>query len=170
MVDLSLNAVELIDRNLYERTCDVRWWATDSAVVDARRRPTPPRRLCLAAAGRHPGAYTVYLDLWLCDLAGRVIANGRADRFRVVGQDVAATQMVSRGAATSLGRRLRRRRRREPAAVGDAPVATYSPASAPAPRPTASRSARSASFSTGSRRPRAIVQGVGCRRRRARPA
>ena len=33
MVDLALNAVELIDRNLYERTCDVRWWATDSAVV-----------------------------------------------------------------------------------------------------------------------------------------
>ena len=26
MVDLALNAVELIDRNLYERTCDVRWW------------------------------------------------------------------------------------------------------------------------------------------------
>ncbi|HSP24833.1 MAG TPA: methyl-accepting chemotaxis protein, partial [Saliniramus sp.] len=34
LVDLSLNAIELIDRNLYERTCDVRWWATDSAVVD----------------------------------------------------------------------------------------------------------------------------------------
>ena len=34
MVDLSLNAIELIDRNLYERTCDVRWWATDSAIVD----------------------------------------------------------------------------------------------------------------------------------------
>ena len=33
MVDLSLNAIELIDRNLYERTCDVRWWATDSAIV-----------------------------------------------------------------------------------------------------------------------------------------
>jgi|SRR5450755_270069 len=30
MVDLALNAIELIDRNLYERTCDVRWWATDS--------------------------------------------------------------------------------------------------------------------------------------------
>src|SRR4051794_6302509 len=29
--DLALNCVELIDRNLYERSCDVRWWATDSA-------------------------------------------------------------------------------------------------------------------------------------------
>mgnify|MGYP004711108223 FL=1 len=33
--DLALNAVELIDRNLYERSCAVRWWATDSALVGA---------------------------------------------------------------------------------------------------------------------------------------
>jgi hypothetical protein len=32
--DLSLNAIDIIDRNLYERSCDVRWWATDSAIVD----------------------------------------------------------------------------------------------------------------------------------------
>ena len=30
LADLALNAIEIIDRNLYERTCDVRWWATDS--------------------------------------------------------------------------------------------------------------------------------------------
>ena len=42
MVDLALNAIEFIDRNLYERTCDVRWWATDSAVVDCvALRPRP---------------------------------------------------------------------------------------------------------------------------------
>ena len=44
--DLARNAVEIIDRNLYERSCDVRWWATDSAVVDAleepERRSSPP--------------------------------------------------------------------------------------------------------------------------------
>jgi hypothetical protein len=38
------------------------------------------------------GAYTVYLDLWLCDLDGNVLANGRADRFRVTGQNVANTK------------------------------------------------------------------------------
>ncbi len=93
MVDLSLNAIELIDRNLYERTCDVRWWATDSAVVDCAASPS-------AAAVSHVsqrlgvilGAYTVYLDLWLCDLDGNVIASGRADRFGVVGQNVAHTK------------------------------------------------------------------------------
>jgi len=93
MVDLSLNAVELIDRNLYERTCDVRWWATDSAVVDCAASPAPA---AVTYASQRLGvilaAYTVYLDLWLCDLDGNVIANGRADRFRVVGQNVAHTK------------------------------------------------------------------------------
>jgi len=93
MVDLSLNAIELIDRNLYERTCDVRWWATDSAVVDCAAAPEPAavahvsERLAVIL-----GAYTVYLDLWLCDLDGNVRANGRADRFGVVGQNVAHTK------------------------------------------------------------------------------
>jgi len=41
MVDLALNAIEIIDRNLCERTCDVRWWATDSAVVDCAANLTP---------------------------------------------------------------------------------------------------------------------------------
>ena len=71
----------------------MRWWATDSAVVDCAASPS-------AAAVSHAsqrlgvilGAYTVYLDLWLCDLDGNVIANGRADRFRVVGQNVAHTK------------------------------------------------------------------------------
>ena len=93
MVDLSLNAIELIDRNLYERTCDVRWWATDSAVVDCAAAPA-------AAAVSHVsermavilGAYTVYVDLWLCDLDGNVLASGRTDRFNVVGQNVGSTK------------------------------------------------------------------------------
>lgn len=89
LVDLALNAVEIIDRNLYERTCDVRWWATDSAVVDCARDQTPES---VSFASHRLGvilsSYTVYLDLWLCDLKGRVIANGRPDRFDVVGADV----------------------------------------------------------------------------------
>jgi hypothetical protein len=93
MVDLSLNAIELIDRNLYERTCDVRWWATDSAVVGCA---TAPERATATHASERLsvilGAYTVYLDLWLCDLEGNVLANGRTGRFNVIGQNVANTK------------------------------------------------------------------------------
>lgn len=89
MVDLALNAIEIIDRNLYERTCDVRWWATDSAVVDCAASVTPESA---AYASKRLGvilnAYTVYLDLWLCDLHGKVQANGRPDRYPVAGLDV----------------------------------------------------------------------------------
>lgn len=85
LVDLALNAIEIIDRNLYERTCDVRWWASDAAVVEAVADPSPER---LAQVSRRLGvilsAYTVYLDLWLCDAEGRVVANGRPDRYPAV--------------------------------------------------------------------------------------
>jgi hypothetical protein len=90
LVDLALNAIELIDRNLYERTCDVRWWATDAAVVDCATDPTDARvtyaseRLSVIL-----GAYTVYLDLWLCALDGTVLANGRPDKYAVRGHNVA---------------------------------------------------------------------------------
>src|SRR5882762_10771194 len=96
MVDLSLNAIELIDRNLYERTCDVRWWATDSAVVNCAASPD-------AATVAHVSerlavilrAYTVYLDLWLCDLNGNVMASARSDRYGVKGANVAAMPWFS---------------------------------------------------------------------------
>jgi len=99
LVDLALNAVELIDRNLFERTCDVRWWATDAAVVDAAQDPSPAavdyacRRL-----GVILNAYTVYLDLWLCDPDGNIIANGRPDSYAVIGRNVAHEPWFRRAA------------------------------------------------------------------------
>ena len=82
LADLALNAIEIIDRNLYERTCDVRWWATDSAVVACAAEPSDQ-------AARHASrrlrvildAYTVYLDLWICAPDGQVLATGRPDRY-----------------------------------------------------------------------------------------
>ena len=126
MVDLSLNAIELIDRNLYERTCDVRWWATDSAVVDCALTPD-------AAAVAHVserlavilGAYTVYLDLWLCDLNGNVIANGRADRFNVVGQNVASTKWFREARGLRSGNEYVVGDVESQPLLGNAQVATY---------------------------------------------
>ena len=82
LIDLALNAIDIIDRNLYERTCDVRWWATDAAVVACAADRTPE-------TAQHAGrrlrvileAYTVYLDLWICDAAGQVLATGRPERY-----------------------------------------------------------------------------------------
>jgi hypothetical protein len=126
LVDLSLNAIELIDRNLYERTCDVRWWATDSAVVQCAADPTDASvTYASERLGVILGAYTVYLDLWLCDLDGTVLANGRPDRFNVRGENVAREPWFQQATALRSGDEyvaadVQRQRR-----LGDAQVATY---------------------------------------------
>ena len=103
--DMARNAVEIIDRNLYERSCDVRWWATDSAVVTAVERPSPEASAYatsrLATILR---SYTVYLDLWITDRSGRVIANGSPDLYGgVVGADVSREDWFRRGLKTADG-------------------------------------------------------------------
>jgi hypothetical protein len=91
LTDLALNMIEIIDRNLYERSCDVRWWATDSAVVQLAAQPTPESaRYAAERLGVILDSYTVYLDIWVADLNGRVLANGRPGKYpRVKGANVA---------------------------------------------------------------------------------
>jgi hypothetical protein len=90
LADLALNMIDIIDRNHYERSCDVRWWATDSAVVDCLAHATPEARsFASKRLGVILNSYTVYLDLWIADASGKVVANGRPDRYsRAVGADV----------------------------------------------------------------------------------
>lgn len=105
LADLALNMIEIIDRNLYERSCDVRWWATDSAVVDCAADPAPELR---AHASRRLGvildSYTVYLDLWVVDARGTVLANGRPDRYpQAVGRQVGHEPWFRQALATHDG-------------------------------------------------------------------
>jgi hypothetical protein len=129
LVDLALNAIEIIDRNLYERTCDVRWWATDSSVVGAAEDPGPGR---IEEVSRRLGvilsAYTVYLDLWLCDTAGRVIANGRPERYAVRGLDVSGEAWFRDAMATASGDDFAVADVARCPGLGHAAVATYAAA------------------------------------------
>lgn len=89
LADMALTNIDLVDRNLYERTCDVRWWATDPSIVDAASNPTEDN---LKYASKRLGvildAYTVYFDLVLCDMDGNVIANGRPNKYKSRGLKV----------------------------------------------------------------------------------
>lgn len=129
-VDLSLNAVELIDRNLYERTCDVRWWATDSAVVEALATPSPETAgHASARLGVILSAYTVYLDLWICDSRGVVRATGRRDRFpRALGADVSSHAWFREAMATRSGDDFAVADIASEPLLGGARIATYSAA------------------------------------------
>ena len=125
-IDLALNAVELIDRNLYERTCDVRWWATDAAVIDQAEAPDAARQAhACERLGVILDSYTVYIDLWLCDLEGRVIANGRPDRHRVIGSHVADRPWFSRAKALRSGSDFAVADIATEALLGNAQIATY---------------------------------------------
>jgi len=88
--DVALTNIDLIDRNLYERSCDVRWWATDSSVVDALTKSTPEaHQFASHRLGVILNSYTVYVDLVLADMPGKVVANGRPDQFQSIGYSVA---------------------------------------------------------------------------------
>ena len=126
MTDLALNAIEIIDRNLYERTCDVRWWATDSALVNQAADPSPQKA---AYASERLGvildSYTVYIDLWLCDLSGNVIANGRPGKHPVIGKNVHDRLWFARAAALKSGSDFAVADITTEPLLGQAQIATY---------------------------------------------
>ena len=130
LADLCLNAIETIDRNLYERSCDVRWWATDSSVVD-----------CLASSGngtaeyasRRLGvilaAYTVYVDLWIIDTNGTVVSCGRPDQYpEATGSNVAGERWFAAALRTASGNDYAVGDISKNRLLGDRYVATYSAA------------------------------------------
>lgn len=125
--DIALTNVDLVDRNLYERTCDVRWWATDSSLVDALTDPTPER---LAYASHRLGvilsAYTVYHDLVLCDPHGRVVANGRPTQHASVGHDVSDGAWFRQASRSRSGDEFGFESAHRSALVGDKSVLIYS--------------------------------------------
>lgn len=105
LADMALNMIDVVDRNLYERSCDVRWWATDGAIVDAVSRPD---RATASHASERLGvilnSYTVYLDLWVIDAQGRVAANGRPHAYPgVAGRNVSGVEWFKRAMATASG-------------------------------------------------------------------
>ncbi|WKT57790.1 cache domain-containing protein [Candidatus Nitrosotenuis chungbukensis] len=102
--DLALVNIDLIDRNLYERTADVRWWATDGSVVDALTKKTPEayesvsQRLNVILQ-----AYTVYYDLVLADTEGNIVANGNKEKYSSVNTNVADRKWFTSAIRTKTG-------------------------------------------------------------------
>ncbi|MDR3472553.1 MAG: methyl-accepting chemotaxis protein [Devosia sp.] len=103
LVDLAQSLVQLIVRNLYERTADVRWWATDTAFWQALQSRTVED---VAFAAQRLGVinkfYTVYADLVLTDTAGKVVANSDP-RHRLAGQDFSRESWFKAARATKSG-------------------------------------------------------------------
>lgn len=103
--EMAQTLVQLIVRNLYERTADVRWWATDTALHTCLERP---EREAIAFAESRLQLinrfYSVYLDLVLVDAQGRVVASSAQSRYaRMAGADLSGQDWVKRALATRSG-------------------------------------------------------------------
>ncbi|WP_437230982.1 PDC sensor domain-containing protein [Planctomicrobium sp. SH661] len=83
--NFSKQAIDLLDRNLFERAADVRWWATDQFFWTALQDPTPEN--FQRAAHRMEvinGSYTMYRNLVLANRNGEIVASARnEDRHRL---------------------------------------------------------------------------------------
>lgn len=98
------NMIDIVDRNLYERSCDVRWWATEGAVTAAAENPSEANLgNCGARLGVILDSYTVYLDIVACGLDGTVLANGRPNRYASAGRSVANAEWFASATRTASG-------------------------------------------------------------------
>lgn len=105
LVDLAQTLVQLIVRNLYERTADVRWWATDTALWTALADPSAESRdFATDRLATINSFYSVYLDLILTDRTGKMVASANPSfRKGLAGADLCNAQWVRAARATQSG-------------------------------------------------------------------
>jgi hypothetical protein len=105
LTEMSLTLVQLIVRNLFERTADVRWWATDEAFYKCLEAPTEDSVLhAMKRLGIINRFYTVYMNLALTDTKGRIIAISDPEKYRdALGADVTQKKWYQGAMATHSG-------------------------------------------------------------------
>lgn len=80
LTNLSQQAIELVDRNLFERAADVRWWSTDHVLWeslqsnDRKGIDSISKRLQIINA-----SYTMYRDLVVADVNGKIVASSKSE-------------------------------------------------------------------------------------------
>jgi hypothetical protein len=73
-VDIAFDTIDKIDRNLFERNCDVQAWATFDAIKDCLINPTPESKKTAQAFMKNIyDIYEVYFDLFVVDMSGEII-------------------------------------------------------------------------------------------------
>lgn len=127
LADIARTNIDLVDRNLYERTCDVRWWATDQSITDALEKPSQASLHYASERMRVIlGAYTVYFDLVLCDERGNIVASGRPDLFPSIGKSVGNCDWFQRAMRSRSGDEFSFEAESSSALVGNKPALIYS--------------------------------------------
>jgi hypothetical protein len=78
--NFSRQAIDLIDRNLFERAADIRWWSTDEYLWNALEQPSPEsfHRACDRLKVIN-GSYTMYRNIVLANDSGDIVACSRTE-------------------------------------------------------------------------------------------
>lgn len=85
-VDDAFDTIDKIDRNLFERNCDVQAWTTFTAVKNGLLEPGPETiSEAETLLGQLQKIYTVYYDLTLVNLDVSIVASGT--NTRLIGLD-----------------------------------------------------------------------------------
>ncbi|MEM6603840.1 MAG: methyl-accepting chemotaxis protein [Pseudomonadota bacterium] len=94
LAEMAQNLIQLIVRNLFERTADVRWWATDEAFWRALEENTLENvKHAQSRLGIINRFYTVYMNLVMTDTNGNVVACSNPEEFpRVQGSSVSGNK------------------------------------------------------------------------------
>jgi hypothetical protein len=103
--EMSQTLVQFIVRNLYERTADVRWWATDDALfrcLESLDRASIDH--AVERLGQINRYYSVYLNLVLVGIDGKIIACSQPAKFpRAIGADISKLSWFKKATATTSG-------------------------------------------------------------------
>jgi chemotaxis signal transduction protein len=82
-------AIDVMDRNLYERANDCRWWALDATFGRVLADLTPDGiKRCGEVLGVINGLYTVYSNLILFDARGEIVAVSKPEQAHLVGTTI----------------------------------------------------------------------------------
>ena len=103
--EMSQALVQFIVRNLYERTADVRWWATDKALFRClESRDQTSIHHAVERLGLINRFYSVYLNLVLVGIDGKIVACSQPAKYpRVTGADISKISWFQKAMATTSG-------------------------------------------------------------------
>ncbi len=77
----TLFCMDIMDRNLYERANDCRWWALTPFFIQELRSPSPDKKQLQQILKSINNLYTVYTDILLYDKDGIIISSSQDQSF-----------------------------------------------------------------------------------------
>ncbi|MFN7038094.1 MAG: methyl-accepting chemotaxis protein [Alphaproteobacteria bacterium] len=105
LYEMCQNLIQLIVRNLYERTADVRWWATDEAFFRCLNNQTEENKSYanerLQVINKF---YSIYLNILLVNKDGEIVAISNTSDFKeILGRNCKGQYWFDKALETSTG-------------------------------------------------------------------